>query len=577
MIVYRRQQRDVEPARLLRDLEHDALQLGPRPRHTAIVSLLIDLGVAESGILDAVHPEVDEESELDRRFEVAALAAGGLLVSSWRGRHEDLPTWCAELGRGIGAIRSLPLPARCSISDPEGYAQYGVWPEAYTASTLRLVKELRPVRVVCLGLRSIGTSLSAVVAATLQAEGCPVERHTLRPRGHPFERRPALGTGLASRLSEESDRSHFLVVDEGPGLSGSSFAGVAERLSALGIPDERIVLLPSWQTDGTALKSEVARRRWARHPRFVTTFGPIWPAPAPPAELPTAAGLTDFSAGRWREQLLPPGRPWPAVHPQHERLKVVTGGRWCAFAGLGRFGARTLELQAELAEARFSPKPFSLDQGMLIREMVRGTALSPEAVDAPTLARVADYLDYRSRCLPADADDRGELTEMVLLNVGEAGGAELARLARRRLGASGFPGGAPPIALDARMQPHEWLRTGTGLLKVDATDHHADHFYPGTGDVAWDLAGAVVELELGEDGRAALIRQYRAQSQDLDIARRLPGYLVAYLAFRIGYAGLAEETLPGSEEGRRFAALKRRYAAGLERELGAQIEAAAGA
>jgi hypothetical protein len=415
------------------------------------------------------------------------------------------------------------------------------------------------------------------VAATLEAGGCSVERYTLRPRGHPFERRPALGPALATRLAEESDRSYFLIVDEGPGLSGSSFAGVAERLSALGVPDERIVFLPSWEADGTALKSEVARRRWARHARFITTFGPTWPAPAPPADFPADAELTDFSAGRWRQHLLPAGRPWPAVHPQHERRKVVAGRRWCAFAGLGRFGVRTLELQAELAEAQISPKPFGLDQGMLTREMVRGTPLTPDDVDAAVVARVADYLAYRRRRHPAGADDRDELAEMVLLNVGETGGAELARLARRSLRASGFPGDAPPVALDGRMQPHEWLRTGTHLLKVDATDHHADHFYPGTGDVAWDLAGAMVELDLSEDGRAALTGQYRAQSQDRDIARRVPGYLVAYLAFRIGYARLAEETLAGSEDGHRFAVLKRRYIATLERELGVQVEAAAGA
>lgn len=573
MIVYRRQQRDAEPARLLRDLAQDVLRLSPRPDHAAIVGVLIDLGVVESGILDTLHPRQDDESELDHRLRAAAHAAGRLLVSSWRGRRDRLPAECAALARRVAAVRVLPLPARCCIADPEGYAQYGVWPEAYAAATLRLVRALRPARAVCLGLRSIGTSLSAVVAATLEAEGCPVVSHTLRPRGHPFARRPALGAALAARMRQEADRAHFLIVDEGPGLSGSSFGGVAEALSRLGVPDERIVLLPSWETDGRGLKSEVARRSWARHPRFVSTFGPIWPAPAPPAEIATAE-LTDYSAGRWRAHLLPAGRPWPAAHPQHERRKAVAGGRWIAFAGLGRFGARTLDRQAALAEAGFSPRPFGLDQGMLVREMVRGAPLAADEVDSAILLRVADYLAYRHRYHRADGDDRGELGQMLLANVGEAGGGELARLARRRLHGSDFPGDAPPIALDARMQPHEWLRTDNGLLKVDATDHHADHFYPGAGDIAWDLAGAMVELELDDEARTVLTRRYRAQSHDRDIARRLPGYLVAYLGFRIGYAGLAEETLGGSDDGRRFARLKRQYLATLERELGAGAEAA---
>jgi hypothetical protein len=576
MIVYRRQHREVDPTRLLRDLERDVLRLGSRPDHSAILTVLIDLGIAESGILDAIHPREDDESELDHRLRAAAHAAGGLLVSSWRGRREQLAPASAELARRIAAVRALPLPARGSIADPEGYVQYGVWPEAYAASTLRLIREIGPARAVCLGLRSIGTSLSAVVAATLEAEGCPVRSHTLRPRGHPFARGPALGGALTARLREEVDRAHFLIVDEGPGLSGSSFAGVAEALAKLGVPDGRIVLLPSWETDGRQLRSELARRRWARPRQFVTTFGPTWPAPSPPAHLPAHAELTDLSAGRWRHHLLPRGRPWPAVHPQHERRKLAAGGRWAAFAGLGRFGARTLELQAALGDAGFSPSPLALDQGMLVREMVRGAPLTSSQVDAATLVRVADYLAYRGRAHRTDGDDRRELAPMVLANVGEAGGGELARLARRRLRAADFPGDAPPVALDARLQPHEWLRTGAGLLKVDATDHHADHFYPGTGDIAWDLAGAMVELDLGEDARRVLAGRYRTQARDRDVARRLPGYLVAYLALRIGYAALGEDTLGTAEDGRRFGRLKRRYLSMLERELGVPAEAAAG-
>ena len=74
-----------------------------------------------------------------------------------------------------------------------------------------------------LGVRSIGTSLSAVVAAVLGERGCDVATWTVRPHGHPFDRRLALGPGLAARLSERSD-AELLVVDEGPGMSGSTFA-----------------------------------------------------------------------------------------------------------------------------------------------------------------------------------------------------------------------------------------------------------------------------------------------------------------------------------------------------------------
>jgi len=379
-----------------------------------------------------------------------------------------------------------------------------------------------------------------------------------------------------SRLRGDASEAYFLIVDEGPGLSGSSFAGVAEALGQLGVPDERIVLLPSWLTDGRALNSGLARHHWPRHRQYATFFDHPWPGPAPPAHLESAEHLTDLSAGRWRARFLEAGTPWPAVHPQHERRKAATRDRWFAFAGLGRFGKRTLELQAALADAGFVPRPVALDQGILVRELVEGTPLLATDADGPTLERMAAYLSHRARHHQVTTDDRAALADMVLANVAEAGGGELADAAEERLDSSGFPGDSPSVALDGRMQPHEWLRTRTGLLKVDATDHHADHFYPGCGDIAWDLAGAIAEFGLSGDARDGLSRRYQVLSGDRDLVRRLPGYAVAYLAFRLGYASLAAETLAGSDDGVRFARLARRYLRMLRRELGVPAEAATG-
>jgi hypothetical protein len=211
---------------------------------------------------------------------------------------------------------------------------------------------------------------------------------------------------------------------------------------------------------------------------------------------------------------------------------------------------------------------------MLIRDMAQGTPLIAKDCDEAVLARIAAYLSHRASHLRVKDDDRSALRDMALSNVDEAVGGDLARAAEKRLRSSGFPGEAPAVALDARMQPHEWLRTSTGLLKADATDHHVDHFFPGSGDIAWDLAGAVVEFDLPDSARDALIRHYRQLSGDRAVTRRLPGYLVAYLAFRTGYASLAAETLAGTEDGARFAPLTRRYIRMLRRELGARTTAA---
>jgi hypothetical protein len=117
------------------------------------------------------------------------------------------------------------------------------------------------------------------------------------------------------------------------------------------------------------------------------------------------------------------------------------------------------------------------------------------------------------------------------------------------------------------MLPHEWLRTSSGYLKLDGLDHHDDHFFPGPRDVAWDVAGTCVEFELGPAARWQFVERYRCESRDETIAARLPSYAVAYLAFRTGYATMAAESLGWTPDGRRFAALARRYSRRLHQEL----------
>jgi hypothetical protein len=133
-----------------------------------------------------------------------------------------------------------------------------------------------------------------------------------------------------------------------------------------------------------------------------------------------------------------------------------------------------------------------------------------------------------------------------------------------------YPGGEwteRGIALDGRMLAHEWIRSSTGYIKVDALDHHDDHFFPGCQDIAWDLAAAAFELDLGDHGRDILVQRYRSIGGDRTIVQRLPFYTIAYLAFRLGYTTLASTTLGDSPDGRRFAEETRRYTGLIEREL----------
>jgi hypothetical protein len=416
--------------------------------------------------------------------------------------------------------------AEIEISVPEGFAYYALDPELYRIAARRFLEDARPARVAVIGIRSIGTTLAAVVESELRARGVAAESWTVRPRGHPWNRELRITDRLARRWREWP--GWFAIVDEGPGLSGSSFASVAECLSGLGVPDERIVFLPSWQTDGSGFVSETARRRWQRHRRYTADF----------EELGLFPGARELSAGRWREMC----GTWPAVQPQHERRKYLCGDRLFKFAGYGRYGREKLERAHRLSA--FTTPALGFENGFLEMRWVPGR---PARLCPGLIQRAAEYLAFlRREFRTGEPADTGPLAEMIACNTGEP-----------------WPGPLPEeeaVVLDGRMLPHEWIETADGFHKTDALDHHDDHFFPGPHDIAWDVAAFAAETSAGE----AFVEHYRSQSGDHEIAARLPFYRAAYLAFRLGYADLAVRALAGTEEAARFDRERARYCRALD-------------
>jgi hypothetical protein len=125
------------------------------------------------------------------------------------------------------------------------------------------------------------------------------------------------------------------------------------------------------------------------------------------------------------------------------------------------------------------------------------------------------------------------------------------------------------------MIPHEWLRTTDGYVKTDAVSHYDDHFYPAATDIAWDVAGALVEFELSAPARHLFLSEYIARTGDRGIHGRLPLFRAAYLAFRLGYTTMAAESLGTAPDGMRMRAAVRRYAGVLRRELRPWLASAA--
>lgn len=120
------------------------------------------------------------------------------------------------------------------------------------------------------------------------------------------------------------------------------------------------------------------------------------------------------------------------------------------------------------------------------------------------------------------------------------------------------------VAIDGRMLPHEWLNTGETLLKTDALDHHADDFLPSSRDIAWDVAGAIVELELDGEAESFLAGRITKLTGDSSLPQRLPFYCMAYAAYRLGYSTLALESLDDAGECARFRRLVSQYRRSLE-------------
>lgn len=494
----------------------------------------------EAGVTDALCPDEDAEP-----LPVPSLRAVTLHLA--HAARTASPRRLALAAGLLDAVLQGPLPETVTVSEPEGFAFYALYPEAYAKAGRRFLRAARPARATVLGLRSIGTTLAAVVAAELEAAGIPVRGLSLRPRGHPFDREARLGSALRRAL-EEGAGGHVLVVDEGPGISGSSFACAAAAATQAGVPDDRVALFPSWDAPASALRSEAARERWTRHARWTVPFEETGIVSRLAARW---GSLEDLSGGLWRRRW-PPATP-PAIDPRHERRKLLAPQAVLKFTGLGARGERMRARAERQAEAGLAPGVLGLSDGFLALAPVAGRPASPGDLGAGLIDAMARHVAAlaREEAGPVRAAD---LLAMIRQNLPDAVGASW-------LNDQGAVAATRPAILgDGRMLPHEWLLTDGAPLKTDGLDHHDDHFWPGAQDPSWDLAGAMEEWGMDPGARAALLGRYVALTGDRYVARVLPLNRVAYLAWRLGYASLSAETLGDDPDGRRMAALRDRLA-----------------
>jgi adenine/guanine phosphoribosyltransferase-like PRPP-binding protein len=523
LLVFRGDQRRVRGKDLKAALTAQLEQLGSHGSQQALLGALLLAGELECGIADA-YPEAASSCERLTDQLADALFIGEPTASI--NPNFQKPDFVSL----IDAARALPTCDQLSISTPEGFAYYALHPLAY-ADVIRQIPAFHGLLVV--GIRSIGTTLSAVTAVAACARGIVAKRFTVRPQGHPYNRTAEFtAEQMTAVRNAVSCGANFAVVDEGPGSSGSSFLAVAEALEQAGAPLEKIVLVSGHAPNLDALCAENAARRWQRL-RCIPVAG----------EARRPAEAVDFiGGGQWRSGMFASESEWPASWTGFERLKYLSSAahderRFFKFAGLGHYGEAVLEREQKVAAAGFGLMPRAESDGFISYSYINGRPLAASDLSLRILARMAEYCAFRVRAFAVELANHTALQQMADHNLHELGLDSVVELHVER-----------PVIADGRMQPHEWLLGGEGdLLKTDSGSHGDDHLFPGPTDIAWDLAGAIVEWQMNDQQMTEFLNLYHRASGD-DASARIDGFIKAYVVFRCAYCLMAANAMSGQDE-----------------------------
>jgi len=481
---------------------------------------LIAAGELECAMLDGGSNRLSSLHACNVASEITEVLARALLTE-----QRDL------LSSIIQKAEHIAPAATYEVAVQEGFAYYALHPRKI-AMLLDELEVQRPMAVI--GIRSIGVTLSAVACASLRLRGILCRRITVRPTGHPYDRSLEITPELREWIEGSRDAG-FLIVDEGPGISGSSFLAVAEALVKCGVREQRIHMIGSRAVEPAALRAPNAAERWTRY-----HFHVLQNAPLPPA----GAGEGFKGNGRlWREYFPCEESSMPASWTLLERAKFLSddGLSIFKFEGFGHYGEAIGARAKLLASSFFSPPYLGNHRGFGQYELVPGRLLTLRDRSPELLERMADYVALRSNAFASKIPQTPELERMLRWNWQVEFGEELS-IKETQLRAERV------AVCDARMMPHDWLcTTGGTLLKLDAGIHGDDHFFPGPCDVAWDVAGAIVEWEMRGEERDRFIREYEARSGDA-IAKRLAPYLLAYSTFRLGWSKMAALAMQGQPD-----------------------------
>jgi hypothetical protein len=548
MLVYGDPQREDRVERLVRRLSARVASARLDADLDELRTVLVMAGQLEQALAD--DPALAEPARMAHDVTGALAAAFVAACTSAPAAPSCVARFVAAAGDTLTRIECVEKRVR--VKAPEGFAFYAVLPEQYLEAARRFVEGRPRGDAIVLGLRSIGTSLAAVVGAVLDVSGWHVTTMTARPDGHPFHRRVALAPHAHWNAS-----TYGLVVDEGPGLSGSSMAAAADAFAAAGIDPARIVLFPSHAGEPGPMASDAVRAWWRRLERFVVQADEVAVGAAPLREALSDAVARLASEPVVSMEPLRASTFSPLTRPK--QLARTRSGRGLAlrFEGIaagpafwGDAAARAAARHAAQAARGLAPEPLGVVYGHLVRPWIEGGR--PSASDgraraySSSMVEMAELAHHLVRSagdpLPTEHYERAHrrLAEMLVFNARELLGEASADAARILYEASGAEASASwPAADGGRFAPDAFVRDPSGrLLRPDAGGA-LDHTLAGSQPLPWDIASALVEWAPSAQGERALLERIHAEGCPIPSETLLAFHCAAYAALRLGVCAMA--------------------------------------
>lgn len=266
MIAYGTHHEDIEAAPALGRLGGSIAQLlaAGRSDFDPITKTLIAAGELASAVLDELHPHADDLHPAAALWTAPVASLARASDAAWRADVQACDAALEAAMRAIDACARSYVPREVTrrVCDRSACAALG--PELYADAARAWGGSRQGERVVCLGLRTFGVTLAAAAAAGLTSRGVDASMMTLRLRGNPVDLSLVLTPRLRRAIQEWVDVT-FVIVDDEPGVSGSSIACVANALSAIGVEDRRIVSMPGYRPTMSSLNDASALARWEQH------------------------------------------------------------------------------------------------------------------------------------------------------------------------------------------------------------------------------------------------------------------------------------------------------------------------